>query len=80
MSFGLTNAPTTFQVLMNDVFHRFLRKFVLIFFDNILVYSRTVEEHVEYLSMVLTTLQEHHLFANGKKCLSGGHDSNIWDI
>ena len=69
MSFGLTNAPTTFQSLMNKVFQPYLRKFVLVFFDNILVYSRTLEDCVDHLELVFKELQKHQLYANQKKCL-----------
>ena len=52
---------------MNEVFHGYLWKFVLVFFDDILVYSSIVEDHVEHLSLLLRTLREHHLFNNEKK-------------
>jgi hypothetical protein len=68
MSFGLTNAPTYFMNLMNKVFMKFLDKFVVVFIDDILVYSKTEEEHVEHLRLVLGTLREHQLYAKFSKC------------
>lgn len=68
MPFGLTNAPTTFQNLMNDVFKQHLRKFTLVFFDDILVYSKTAEEHLQHLEQIFKLLRQHKLFAKKSKC------------
>jgi hypothetical protein len=67
MSFGLTNAPAHFMYLMNSVFMRELDKFVVIFIDDILIYSEN-EEHVEHLRIVLSRLREHKLYAKFSKC------------
>ncbi|WVY92216.1 hypothetical protein V8G54_037730 [Vigna mungo] len=71
MPFGLTNAPTTFQSLMNDVFKGLLRKSVLVFFDDILVYSSSWTMHLQHLEAVLKLLQQHKLFVKLSKCLFG---------
>lgn len=68
MPFGLTNAPAVFMRLMNQVFRDYLDKFVIIFIDDILIYSRTAEEHEEHLRRVLERLQEHKLYAKFSKC------------
>ena len=68
MLFGLTNAPAAFMDLMNRVFRNYLDKFVIVFIDDILVYSRSKEEHEEYLRTVLQTLRREQLFAKLSKC------------
>lgn len=71
MPFGLTNAPSTFQGLMNDLFKPFLRKIVLVFFEDILVYSKTPKEHLNHFRTVLGVLQTNHFFAKASKCRFG---------
>jgi hypothetical protein len=68
MSFGLTNAPTHFTYLMNSVFMPELDKFVVVFIDDILIYSKNEEEHAQHLRIVLTRLREHQLYAKFSKC------------
>ena len=68
MLFGLTNAPTYFMYLMNKVFMEFLDKFVVVFIDDILVFSKTEDEHTEHLRLVLQKLREHKLYAKRSKC------------
>jgi hypothetical protein len=68
MSFGLTNAPAHFMYLMNSVFMRELDKFVVIFIDDILIYSENEEEHAEHLRIVLSRLREHKLYTKFSKC------------
>ncbi|CAL9222852.1 unnamed protein product [Arabidopsis halleri] len=71
MPFGLTNAPSTFQSVMNDLFRPYLRRFVLVFFDDILIYSPTIASHVKHLEIVLKLLFQHHFYPNYKKCSFG---------
>ncbi|XP_031254189.1 pentatricopeptide repeat-containing protein At5g61990, mitochondrial-like [Pistacia vera] len=71
MPFGLTNAPSTFQALTNEIFKPHLRRFILVFFDDILVYSKGMNEHLGHLATVLQILLEHQLIVNIKKCLFG---------
>ena len=68
MSFGLTNAPAYFMYLMNSVFMPELDKFVVVFIDDILIYSKSEEDHAEHLRIVLQRLREHKLFAKFSKC------------
>src|SRR5574338_29466 len=68
MSFGLTNAPSYFVDLMNRIFRDYLDKFLLIFIDDILIYSKTVEEHKNHLRLVLSRLRENDLKAKFSKC------------
>jgi hypothetical protein len=71
MLFGLTNAPSTFQALMNDVLKPFIRKFVLIFFDDILIYSSSWAEHLQHMRQVFQLLREQKLALKRTKCSFG---------
>ena len=68
MPFGLTNAPAAFMNLMNRVFEDYLDKFFIVFIDDILIYSKSKEEHTEHLTLVLQRLQDKWLHAKFKKC------------
>ena len=71
MPFGLTNAPFTFHGLMNSIFKAFLRKFVLVFFDDILIYIKSSKDHVHHVDMVLKLLEEKQLYENTSKFFFG---------
>ena len=66
--FGFTNAPTTFMCLMNSVFSRYMDKFVLVFLDDILIYSKNEDENEEHLRLTLKLLREHKMYAKLSKC------------
>jgi hypothetical protein len=68
MSFGLTNAPAYFMCLMNKVFMEYLDKFVAVFINDILIFTKNVEDHDEHLHVVLQKLRENQLYAKLSKC------------
>jgi hypothetical protein len=71
MPFGLTNAPTTFCTLMNDIFREWLDDFVIVYIDDILIYSSSLEEHAKHLQKVFQRLRENKLYVKLKKCEFG---------
>ncbi|KAJ4786717.1 polyprotein [Rhynchospora pubera] len=71
MPFGLTNAPATFQSFMNELFQPYARKFILVFFDDILIYSKSLEDHVDHVSIALQILADNGLYAKLSKCAFG---------
>ena len=71
MPFGLKNAPETFQSCMNNIFHKKIHKFVLVFFDDILIYSKTWKAHFHHLEEVLKIMHDKYLFVKQSKCEFG---------
>ena len=71
MSFRLYNVPSTFQSFMNHILKPYIWTFVLIFFDNILIYNKYWEAHLQHVSQILKLLQDHHLFVKKSKCYFG---------
>jgi hypothetical protein len=69
MPFGLTNAPSTFMHLMNEVLRAFIGRFVVVYFDDILIYSKSLVEHMDHIRLVFNALRYAHLFANLEKCI-----------
>jgi hypothetical protein len=80
MSFGLTNALVHFTYLMNSVFMPKLDKLVVVFIDDILIYSKNEEEHAKHLQIVLTRLREHQLYAKFSNAHSGWRKSSSLDM
>ncbi len=68
MPFGLSNSPSVFQSFMNEVFNDMLNRFVLIYIDDILIYSTSLESHIQHIKLVLQRLSEHHLYVKAEKC------------
>src|SRR5947207_13714650 len=79
MSFDLTNAPTTFQTLINKIFRSFLNKFVIIYLDDIIIYSNFYQEHIQHLRQVLDFLRKNQLYAKFYKCIFDKSEFNFYE-
>lgn len=71
MSFGLTNVSATFCILVNNVFRDYIDCFVVVYLDDIVVYSNSLHKHLDHLGKVISTLREHHLYIKLEKCEFG---------
>ena len=71
MPFRLTNAPVTFQMMINNILRPYLDRFVIIYLDDILIYSKTAEDHARHLELILQKLEEHELYTKPEKCYIG---------
>lgn len=71
MPFSLTNAPTRFMRMMNDVLRSFIDSFVVVYLDDILIFNKMWEENLQHAEKIISTLQDHGLYANKKKCSFG---------
>ncbi len=71
LPFGLTNAPPTFMRLMNSIFHKYLDEFLIIYLDDILIYSKNANEHLNHIKLALQLLRDNHLYVNKDKCEFG---------
>eukprot|EP00983_Pelagomonas_calceolata_P026799 841742-Pelagomonas_calceolata.AAC.1 len=78
LCFGLTNAPATFQRVMNCVFKEYIRKFVLVYLDDILIMSKNPEKHEKHLRLVLQALRDNDLFAKLSKCDFNKPELHFW--
>jgi hypothetical protein len=78
MPFGLTNAPSTFQAVMNDVFREYLDDFVMVYIDNILIFSRNAEDHLRHVELILARLRQHQLFENCPSASSTAPHYRSW--
>lgn len=80
MPFRLSNAPSTFQSLMSEIFKPYLRKFILAFFNDILIYSKTWADHIQHVQIAYSILRAHHLAVKKEKCQFRKPKLNIYGI